>query len=630
MKKLLLSLAPMLLVFVAYGGYMVWRSRQPQPMVPEGLDWANDHKIGNQAVILWGGVTAEARAFAQNLEISNLRPVDYAGPESCKHCHEKNHRLWSAHAHRRMNAVASDEMVLGDFSGGPQSRIHYCGGIGTFYRDGDRYLMKLSRGGLTRVFMVNRTLGSRIQQYYLGTMIEGPEPRDHPSRLMDYVLPFGFELTRRHWVPLVHVTGHDGPDFERDDPFELPSRTPYDSTCSMCHTTHPMGNQMLMLFSRFALYTPRDMYFAVSDYLDESYPGEFRLDSSGHSKQFSRVLAQENAVHAGIGCEACHHGAKAHVDNEHVLPAFFPAGKHVFAAGHQPTEIWGRTPANINFVCARCHSGNRPTYAAGMATWNSTEYSDALRGACYHPNKVHGKPHLTCITCHNPHEGIGRRWPSNPTLDNAQCIGCHTRFEDDSEVRSHTHHAPGGVGSECMNCHMPRINEGMGDLVRTHMIFSPTNVKMIEANQPNACNMCHVDKSIDWTLGHLAEWYRLRPRDSQQQHGAAAGYSDEVISRNYPSRVESAAVGWLSSSHSATRLVAADVLLKAKARWALPQVIRALDDPYFVNRLFTLQRLEDYLAIYPQRYGYEPHMTASERVDPIRRVHEAVNVTAKP
>ena len=181
-----------------------------------------------------------------------------------------------------------------------------------------------------------------------------------------------------------------------------------------------------------------------------------------------------------------------------------------------------------------------------------------------------------------------------------------------------------------MNCHMPRINEGMGDLVRTHMIFSPTNVKMIEANQPNACNMCHVDKSIDWTLGHLAEWYRLRPRDSQQQHGAAAGYSDEVISRNYPSRVESAAVGWLSSSHSATRLVAADVLLKAKARWALPQVIGALDDPYFVNRLFTLQRLEDYLAIYPQRYGYEPHMTALERVDPIRRVHEAVNVTAKP
>lgn len=29
------------------------------------------------------------------------------------------------------------------------------------------------------------------------------------------------------------------------------------------------------------------------------------------------------------------------------------------------------------------------------------------------------------------------------------------------------------------------------------MIFNPTNATMIEANQLNACNMCHVDKTIN-------------------------------------------------------------------------------------------------------------------------------------
>ena len=43
-----------------------------------------------------------------------------------------------------------------------------------------------------------------------------------------------------------------------------------------------------------------------------------------------------------------------------------------------------------------------------------------------------------------------------------------------------------------MNCHMPRINEGLQEVVRTHTIFSPTNSAMIESNQMNACNQCHV------------------------------------------------------------------------------------------------------------------------------------------
>ncbi|MFT4590355.1 MAG: hypothetical protein ACI8QF_004485, partial [Limisphaerales bacterium] len=41
----------------------------------------------------------------------NITRADYAGPESCKECHKDNYNDWLTHAHRSMNAVASDATV---------------------------------------------------------------------------------------------------------------------------------------------------------------------------------------------------------------------------------------------------------------------------------------------------------------------------------------------------------------------------------------------------------------------------------------------------------------------------------------------------------------------------------------
>ena len=108
---------------------------------------------------------------------------------------------------------------------------------------------------------------------------------------------------------------------------------------------------------------------------------------------------------------------------------------------------------------------------------------------------------------------------------------------------AHTHHPADSAGSRCMNCHMPRLNEGMQDLVRTHTIFSPTNREMIHANQPNACNQCHTEEPIDWTLKYLGEWYE-------------AFFDAKTVEASYPEREQPAALGWLRSQHEAVRLVA--------------------------------------------------------------------------
>lgn len=610
------------------------RRARPEYALYRAPAYARPHSFNQETVLVWGGDHQLAKGLHKNAKISNLSREDYAGEESCRSCHSDNYAKWSNHAHRWMNVLADEASVKGDFSG--NAKINYRGGLGEFYRDTANYMMKLSRNGTVREFKINRTLGSRIHQYYIGVLVDGPEPEGHEFRTTEHVLPFGYELTLKEWIPIVHAKGQQGPDSARDDPFEIPSQLPYDKSCSACHTTPPAGNLMLAMFKRFAAYTPRKLHFEGSNYVDQHHPGSVRLNlKSGErftaqnlkhhindlTNQAHELLTQKNAVNLGIACEACHLGAKAHAVNEQIMPPFYPSGPHVFASGESYQEIWGKTAANKNFICARCHSGARPQFAAGMATWNSTEYTDAMRGHCYHEQKAAplGMKSLTCVSCHNPHETIGRRWTKTAKQDNESCIKCHEQFRDEQTIAKHSHHPIGSSGSDCMNCHMPKINEGMGDMVRTHTIFNPTNAAMMEANQPNACNMCHVEKNIDWTLGYLRQWYGFA---SKEKAGTLGSYSEATMARNYPQRDKSAALGWLSSPHSGTRMVGSDVLIKAKADWALKDVLLMLDDPYMEIRQFTVQRLRDYFQINTDDFGYKLYMTKQEREAPIRKMLE--------
>ncbi len=56
------------------------------------------------------------------------------------------------------------------------------------------------------------------------------------------------------------------------------------------------------------------------------------------------------------------------------------------------------------------------------------------------------------------------------------------------------------------------------------------------------------------------------------------------MARSYPDRIDPVGTGWLYRPHESTRGVAASALCDADARWALPQLIGMLDDPFLVNR----------------------------------------------
>jgi hypothetical protein len=151
---------------------------------------------------------------------------------------------------------------------------------------------------------------------------------------------------------------------------------------------------------------------------------------------------------------------------------------------------------------------------------------------------------------------------------------------------------------------MPRINEGLQDVVRTHMIYSPTRADMLEANHPNACNLCHTNRPIDWTLRYFKEWY-------------GKTYDEGRIAAHYPDRGRPVALGWLASGNESVRLVAADALTRVRDFRALPQLLDALDDPYLLNRQFTARGLEEMLGLRLADFGYRFYLSQAERRQPL-------------
>jgi predicted CXXCH cytochrome family protein len=517
-----------------------------------------------------------------------------------------------------MNALATPATVNGDFS--ESAAITYRGGRATFRRVGDSYQMHLERDGMRRTYNITQTIGSRFFQYYVGKQIEGPEPTDHHFYKKDHVLGFGYWIRQKEWVPVVHI-GPETPDRRRMDPFAPPASgrhyAEYASGCNYCHTTFPLADMFGRIADNMGEHAPVDFHWSLRDYLEEARPRMIERISELMDRNTAPSMAEmpdrnmvsspmadweasKYALTLGVSCEACHLGCKEHVESSgKIAPRFFPSSPHLFVQGTSPPPDPGRTHDNVNWACGRCHTGKRPQFAAGMSAWNSVEYADAMRGSCY--------SQLRCIDCHNPHKATGTKWQRTPDQDDAVCLKCHDKFRSAVDRQRHTHHAPGSPGARCLNCHMPRINEGLEDVVRTHMIYSPIRPDMIEAGQPNACNICHTNRPIRWTLDHLKQWY-------------GASFNEEKIVSSYLHKNEPTALAWLRSEHPATRLVAIEALTIQRDSWALPHLVEALDDPYLINRQFTYKGLQDMMGVRMVDFGYRFYMTRDERLSPLAAI----------
>jgi hypothetical protein len=479
-----------------------------------------------------------------------------------------------------MNRLVADDpsVVRGDFSG---ARHRYAGGEVRFEPGPAMSFWKDGRP--VRRFRVTRTIGSRYLQEYVGVETDGPEPPSDPIYATEIRLPFGFWMRAAGWIHQQYYDSWYGPEWRADgtpaiDPYEVDA-SPWAARCAWCHNTFPFelragrGDALGNGLEQFVSLTPRP---------------------SNHVS--GNLLPLDRLVTVGISCESCHLGGREHADSGARI-RFAPSSPDLTARAGAPDLSRGRRdPLVVNAICGPCHSTPSPRYPGGAATRNSTEALDMAGAACAGAIK--------CTDCHDPHTaGPGPGAPDDPR-HLAACARCHP----DAVADRHSGHA--ARDASCLDCHMPRIVQGLSDVVRTHHIQSPALAADAGAGGLNACNLCHLDRSIGWTASALSRrWGRQLEIDTE-----AYGGLDRPVGE-----------AWLDSGDPTVRITAAAAYARAPrlGRAAVPLLLDILDDPVAYDRMRVLFALEDIVGRRALA-AYDPTAPPPARVAALARLRAAL------
>lgn len=504
------------------------------------------------------------RGAARGATSSNIYPADYVGPEVCGECHEDQYRGWSRGLHRRMNSLG--DALVGDFSG---VEIDYAGGRARFFTEGGDHYMEFGKAGAPmRRFVITRTIGSRYLQEYVGREVDREADREagrEADRAEEIRLPFGYWLRPRRWFHRQYYDSWYKAEYTADgqlshDPY-VPDDKPWAERCAWCHNTYPFDLRLIRSQTRM-VGQGREQYFRLLH--------SPRSQSDWRSVADHNRLPIEDLVTVGISCESCHLGGRDHALGGRDI-SFVPRSDDIALWPDAPDLGAGRdSSVVVNTLCAQCHSTPSPRYPSGGVMRNSSEALDMASGGCM--------SQIACVDCHDPH-AVGPGAGASVQDDHTRaCAGCHPQIA--AAGPAHTRHAD----VDCLDCHMPKIVKGVTEAVRTHRIARPVEPVMVEQLAPNACNLCHLDRSIRWTLQTLADW------------GAPVSLADDALAR-YGEKTRPVGAIWLEHGDHNTRAIAASAYSRSPlGQSALPRIIAILDDEIAFYRMWYLFAAEDILG----------------------------------
>lgn len=219
-------------------------------------------------------------------------------------------------------------------------------------------------------------------------------------------------------------------------------------------------------------------------------------------------------VEHGVGCEACH-GAMA---DHNAWQAAHPGRTNDPTVRRLSTE-------EMFHVCAGCHARRGDLtgrfapresfhdhywlsivdetdlfYPDGQIRDEDFEFT-AFLGSRMHAGGVR------CLNCHEPHT-LKPRLPGN-----SLCLLCHataptpTNAAPQIDPATHSHHKANDRGDACAGCHMPRTVYMQRHARHDHGFTIPDPLLTRQFGIPNACNRCHTERSADWALEYVEQWY---------------------------------------------------------------------------------------------------------------------------
>jgi hypothetical protein len=402
------------------------------------------------------------------------------GSAKCGECHDKQLAGWKRSWHSRALAPASKKSIVGDFS-----NAHFAGTSSEAWmrKTGDAYVMK-TRGpdGALAEFTVGWVVGGKRMQDNIAVMPDGRWQ----------VLPVYF-----------HVTGHAWVDYTETKQGALTPEHPFYWTnvrrmanheCLDCHTTG------------------------------------LRVAYDDESRRWTTSFTDPN-----VACEDCHGPGGRHAETQNDVDIMHP----------------GRQKQAVLAACARCHGPRNPLFplldaehqfqlgdayddmydpivvvlpqqgtssdffADGRPKTSSFEYQALLQSACAR------KGGANCLTCHDaPHDTRQKAELRDKDAD-APCKSCHPTI-----TAAHGHHK----AVKCISCHMAPVVSGVLDHFADHAIDVPVPQNTARHAIPNACGVCHPQKTVDDLAKTFAAWWpaadtraarRLRLADAFDETTAA-------------------------------------------------------------------------------------------------------------
>jgi hypothetical protein len=196
---------------------------------------------------------------------------------------------------------------------------------------------------------------------------------------------------------------------------------------------------------------------------------------------------------------------------------------------------------------------------------------------------------MECISCHRMHRSSDdprtiEEWRvhqlGEEMAGNEGCTQCHGEYADADRLAAHTRHVPGSAASSCYECHMPRTVWGLLKAIRSHEITSPTVQESLATGRPNACNLCHLDRTLAWTADALNAGYGTpMPELTDEQRTVAAGALWTLTGDAGQRAIMAWHMGWEEAQAT------------AGSQWMAPYLATLVDDAYDAVRFRTRRSL---------------------------------------
>ena len=162
---------------------------------------------------------------------------------------------------------------------------------------------------------------------------------------------------------------------------------------------------------------------------------------------------------------------------------------------------------------------------------------------------------------------------------------------------------------------MPRIVQSFAVYNRSHRISSPNEPQILATGMPNACNLCHLDKSLAWTRDALAkDWNRTPQLSPALQNVFGTDF-------NRP-----AGEAWLAHPSPMVRTVAAGAYTRSPmSAQALPTLLPQLAESNPYVRMRMLMSVEQIIGRTLANEEYTLLAPLAKRQQQIQRLTKSIH-----